>query len=439
LETLVAHKNVKRFLTLFALGITYGFMYVMPYMKSSFYDQMIAAMGVTNEELGALMTFYTIALTVSYLPGGWIADKIRPKKVLLISVLGQAALSFLFMFTYASYTMAIIIWMLMALTGGLAFWPALLKGIRMLGTDEEQGRLYGIFTSLNNVASLLLSFIMIGIIAIVGQAEPVIGFQGAVGAMGVLAIIAALLLFFFFDDKATYGSSDDAKEEAPKIGLKSFLSTFKLPGVWIMTGLVWCYVNMMAISSYLTPYSTGVLGIDETLASSIGALRTYGVGLIGGVLGGLVADKVLHSVSKQQIIGMVACAATLIFFLVAPSGTNGILLITMILFTGVAMFFCKGTAFSIQPELKIPAYVSATAIAIATLIGYFPDMFVHTMFGQWLDAAEIAGDVSAGYQYIFIYGIAMAALGVVVAILAYFYSKHAAKKQLAESTTEDIN
>ena len=38
-----ASKNVRRFLLLFALGIAYGFMYVMPYMKSSFYDQMIAA------------------------------------------------------------------------------------------------------------------------------------------------------------------------------------------------------------------------------------------------------------------------------------------------------------------------------------------------------------------------------------------------------------
>lgn len=30
-----ASKNVKRFLLLFALGIAYGFMYVMPYMKSA--------------------------------------------------------------------------------------------------------------------------------------------------------------------------------------------------------------------------------------------------------------------------------------------------------------------------------------------------------------------------------------------------------------------
>ena len=81
-----ASKNVKRFLLLFALGVAYGFMYVMPYMKSSFYDQMIAAMGCTNAQLGSLMTYYTIALTISYLPGGWIGDKFNPKPVLLASI-----------------------------------------------------------------------------------------------------------------------------------------------------------------------------------------------------------------------------------------------------------------------------------------------------------------------------------------------------------------
>ena len=47
-----ASKNVRRFLLLFALGIAYGFMYVMPYMKSSFYDQMIAAMRSEERRVG---------------------------------------------------------------------------------------------------------------------------------------------------------------------------------------------------------------------------------------------------------------------------------------------------------------------------------------------------------------------------------------------------
>ena len=418
----MAHKNIKRFFTLLALGIAYGFMYVMPYMKSSFYDQMIEAMQVTNAELGALLTFYTIALTISYLPGGWIADKIQPKKVLLFSVFGQAALSFLFMFTYSNYTMAVIIWILMALTGGFAFWPALMKGIRMMGTDEEQGRLFGVFEGLNGFASLLLSFIMIGILTFVGSADPIFGFQGAVAAMGVLALIAGLLLVFLFDDKATYGDPSQVQEAPKKFDGKAFISTFKIPGVWLMSGLVWCFVTMLAVSSYLTPYSTSVLGLSAGLAASIGALRTYGCRLIGGPLGGVVADKIFKSVSKAQMVGFLLCVISLLFFLFAPTGTPGILLIVMLLFAGIAMYFCKGTHFSVQAELGIPTHISATAVAIATLIGYLPDIFVHTLFGGWLDQY---GD--GGYTYIFIFGLAMSLLGIAIAFIATLVAKRTAQ------------
>ena len=200
-----ASKNVKRFLLLFALGIAYGFMYVMPYMKSSFYDQMIAAMGCTNAQLGSLMTAYCICCTVSYLPGGWIGDKFNPKPVLLISIFGQAALSFLFMFTYKSYTMAVIIWLLMGLTGGFAFWPAIMKGIRMTGTDEEQGRMYGIFEALNGLASLLLSFIMIGVMAVVGGSDLITGFKSALAFMGGLSIVSGILVAILMPKDAAYG------------------------------------------------------------------------------------------------------------------------------------------------------------------------------------------------------------------------------------------
>lgn len=130
------------------------------------------------------MTAYCICCTVSYLPGGWIGDKFNPKPVLLISIFGQAALSFLFMFTYKSYAMAVIIWLLMGLTGGFAFWPAIMKGIRLTGTDEEQGRMYGIFEALNGFASLLLSFIMIGVMAVVGGSDLITRLQERAGVHG---------------------------------------------------------------------------------------------------------------------------------------------------------------------------------------------------------------------------------------------------------------
>lgn len=417
----MSNKNVKRFLLLFALGIAYGFMYVMPYMKSSFYDQMIAAMGCTNEQLGSLMTYYTIALTISYLPGGWIGDRFNPKPVLLASIFGQAVLSFLFMFTYQSYTMSVIIWCLMALTGGFAFWPSLMKGIRMTGSDEEQGRIFGIFEALNGLASLLLSFVMLGIMAIAGAGDLVTGFKSAVASMGVLSLVSGILVLVLMPKNAAYGAA--SAEKAEKIGLKDYISTFKIPGVWIMSILVWCYVTISAVASYLTPYSTNVLGMSAVLASSIGTIRTCGCRLVGGPLGGYIADKAFKSVSKEQVLGQAACAVTIGLFLVLPTGISGGLLVVLLLLVGVAMFLCKGTYFSVQPELGIPTNVSATAVAIATLIGYLPDMFVHTMFGKWIDTYG-----EAGYTRIFIYGIGTAVLGIIAALLAVYIAHRNAKK-----------
>lgn len=414
-------KNFRRFMLLFALGIAYGFMYVMPYMKSSFYDQMIAAMGVTNEQLGALMTYYTIALTISYLPGGWIGDRFKPKPVLLISIFGQAALSFLFMFTYESYTMSVIIWLLMALTGGFAFWPAIMKGIRMTGTDEEQGRMYGIFEALNGLASLVLSFIMLGIMAIAGAGDLISGFKKALACMGALSLLSGVLVLILMPKNSAYGVSE--AEASQKITLKDYISTFKIPGVWIMSILVWCYVTISAVASYLTPYSTSVLGMSATLAASIGTIRTYGCRLVGGPLGGYLADKAFHSVSKEQVLGQAACIVTLLLFIIVPSGVNSAILIIMLLLVGIAMFLCKGTYFSVQPELGIPTNVSATAVAIATMIGYLPDMFVHTMFGNWIDAYG-----NAGYTRILIYGVATGVLGLIGALLAVRQSKKIAKR-----------
>ena len=413
--------NVRRFMILFALGVAYGFMYVMPYMKSSFYDQMIAAMGVTNEQLGALMTYYTIALTISYLPGGWIGDRFKPKPVLLISIFGQAALSFLFMFTYESYTMSVIIWLLMALTGGFAFWPAIMKGIRMTGTDEEQGRMYGIFEALNGLASLVLSFIMLGIMAIAGAGDLISGFKKALACMGALSLLSGVLVLILMPKNSAYGVSE--AEASQKITLKDYISTFKIPGVWIMSILVWCYVTISAVASYLTPYSTSVLGMSATLAASIGTIRTYGCRLVGGPLGGYLADKAFHSVSKEQVLGQAACIVTLLLFIIVPSGVNSVILVIMLLLVGVAMFLCKGTYFSVQPELGIPTNVSATAVAIATMIGYLPDMFVHTMFGNWIDAYG-----NAGYTRILIYGVVTGVLGLIGALLAVRQSKKIAKR-----------
>ena len=90
---------------------------------------------------------------------------------------------------------------------------------------------------------------------------------------------------------------------------------------------------------------------------------------------------------------------------------------------GISMFLCKGTYFSVQAELGISTKISATAVAIATFIGYLPDMFTGQLFGGWIDAYG-----NDAYPLIIGFGVGTAALGVVAAIIALVISRRVAKR-----------
>lgn len=91
-----------------------------------------------------------------------------------------------------------------------------MKGIRMTGTDEEQGRMYGIFEALNGLASLLLSFIMIGVMAVVGGSDLITGFKSALAFMGGLSIVSGILVAILMPKDAAYGVSDEEKRKSEK-------------------------------------------------------------------------------------------------------------------------------------------------------------------------------------------------------------------------------
>ena len=79
--------KVKKYLTVMTLGLAGGSIYFLPYIKYIFYDAQIASMGITNTQSGLLLTMYTIGNMILYIPGGIIADKVSPKKALVVSLL----------------------------------------------------------------------------------------------------------------------------------------------------------------------------------------------------------------------------------------------------------------------------------------------------------------------------------------------------------------
>ena len=89
-------KNWKKYAAIVALGFAGGTIYLLPYIRYTFYDAQIAAQGISNTQSSLMLTVYTIINMIMYIPGGILADKFKPKKAITISLIATGLLSFLY-------------------------------------------------------------------------------------------------------------------------------------------------------------------------------------------------------------------------------------------------------------------------------------------------------------------------------------------------------
>ena len=113
--------KLRKYLTIAALGLAGGSIYFLPYIKYIFYDAQIAAMGITNTQSGLLMTMYTVGNMILYIPGGIIADKVSPKKALVISLAATTVLAWIYAFTM-NFMVGMVVWLGLSFSTAFVFW-----------------------------------------------------------------------------------------------------------------------------------------------------------------------------------------------------------------------------------------------------------------------------------------------------------------------------
>lgn len=81
-------------------------------------------------------------------------------------MLATSALTIIFAITIflglpgsVAFGISLVIWLLLALGSGFVFWTALLKAIRIIGTEEEQGRMYGVYYAANGTTAAIIAVV----------------------------------------------------------------------------------------------------------------------------------------------------------------------------------------------------------------------------------------------------------------------------------------
>lgn len=413
------NEKVKKYLTVMTLGLAGGSIYFLPYIKYIFYDAQIEAMGITNTQSGLLLTMYTIGNMILYIPGGIIADKVSPKKALIVSLLSTATLVYVYAFTM-NFRIAMVIWMALSFSTAFVFWSSLMKAVRIIGTEEEQGFMYGLYYACNGITAALTNTIALNVYKTAGG-DVKTGFFRAVIVGGSMAILAAVLLMFLMDGK----KKEEVVSDEPKFQMRDVGKLLKNPFVWIVSFTILCGYGFYTSISYFNPYLTEVIGVSPESSGFISIVRNYLLLLLAPV-GGLIADKLFHSTCKWLCTSFLALAALFGAVLILPADISPMVASLYTLIPGAFAMMMYGVVFSTVSEAGIPRAMTGTVIGIASIIGYMPDSIYSVLFGKWLDTYG-----GTGYNYIFGFLAVSGVIGAILAMMVYRNGKKM-KKEIQE-------
>lgn len=403
---------IKKYGTLLLLAAGAGIIFQLPYIRETFYVPIQNAMNLTNEQMGLLSSGYAAMATLSYFVGGIIADKFSARKLLTFSFLATGALGLWFS-TFPGFQISRIIFILMGISTIITYWSACIKATRMLGTEEEQGRLFGLQEGLRGVLNALLVFGMTA--AFSAFADEVVGAAAAIRVCAIAVIIIGILNWFVIEDT----KSEEQTESLGSV-VKGMFKCLLIPRVWLLVGIIFTAYSVYGLIGYVTTYAQQFYGMTATTAATLGGVR-YLLQGVGGIVGGFLADK-LHSRMKVIGGGCIGLAISFGIYIVLP-GTPGLCgaVIGNFFFGLVFIYAVRSQYFAVHQDADIPLSLSGRVSGISSALGYLPDVFMYTLVGGWMDSYG-----RRGYNMTWIYAIVAALLCV---LLTFILSKVVKKKE----------
>ena len=418
------NSTVRKYLSLIVLGFSAGAIYCLPYIKYVFYDAMLDVMHITNAQSGFLLSMYAFVCMFLYIPGGILADKVSSKKAIILSLLATALITLIFMFTF-NYPVALAVWFLFAFGSGFVFWSAILKAVRMIGTEKEQGFMYGVYYAANGTGGAVTNAIALKVFDGFGD-DVRSGMFWALAVMIAAVVVSAALLQILLKEPGREAMATTPEDE--KFRFSDLGTVLRNPAIWLISVVFFCVYGVYSCNSFFTPYLTDVIGFDASTAGYLQIVRSYVVMLVAAPLGGFIADKLCKSTLKWFVIGGLVLGLSILAVILVGPGANGWLVAILTLIPGLLAMCLYGVMFSSMHEIDIPVKVAGTAIGIASIIGYLPDVILQPFFGGLIDSGG-----NDGYPRIFWF---LAAFCLITVVLSFLLYRRFAARRASSSEAE---
>lgn len=243
--------TLRRWMIMLCLCLSGGVIYLLPYLREVYYLPMQEALHLTNTQLGVLMSVFGVTAMISYFPGGWLADKVGPKRLITISMI-STGLAGLYFATFPSYRICIAVHAFWGVSVTFTFWAALIKATRSWAPSTQQGRAFGILESGRGMAGVITSTALLALFAKLGSEA--FGLSWVIVMFSIMDILIGIMAWFVLEDSKP--GPADRPEEGMKIGIQNILKVIKMPVIWLIALIILTAYSAYWGAYYFTPYAT---------------------------------------------------------------------------------------------------------------------------------------------------------------------------------------
>lgn len=405
----------KKWISFGTLMLGAGTIYKLGFLKDAFYVPMQEFMGLTHSQIGTAMSVAGLISTFGFLASIYLTDRVSKKLMIPLSLIG-ICLSGLWLSTFPSYSVFLLIYCLLAICADMLYWPTMLKTVRLLGNKDEQGRMFGIMEAGRGLVDTIIAFCALGIFSAMGSTAE--GLRFAILFYSIIPGIIGVIMYFLLDpDNAASSDSSnktDSEENATNANQKAWqgaMAAIKNKNIWLVSCNIFLVYSVYCGITYFIPFLKEAYALPAALIGVYGIINQYGLKMLGGPVGGLITDKVLHSPTKYLRVTFLITTFIMLLFAWMPHNLLGVwsgiivsLLISACIYSMRAVFFAP------MDEVNVPREITGSAMSMGSFIGYLPGAFMYAVYGSILDT--YAG--LTGYQIVFSIMSVFAILGVLL-------------------------
>lgn len=392
--------------------------FILPFVLARvFRPTFLATFELNNFQLGTCFSIYGTVALFSYLLGGPLADRFKPRVMMSLALI-LTAIGGVYMATFPSYENMKILFGFWGFTTIFLFWSSLIKATRICGGENRQCTTYGILDGGRGLVGALFGLLGVSIyssflgddstVSLIDKKEV---FSTVILSTSVIVAFVGLIVFLFLRPKVK--DTAFAKTTSPKVTFANVLLLLKIPAVWLLMVIIICAYVGYKITDVFTLYANEIMLFSELDSARIGSFLLF-LRPITGVSIGLLADR--SHASTWMIIGFIMMTlGALIFSTGIITAQFYTLFFITIIIIAIGTYAVRTLYFATMDEAKIPLAMTGTAIGLISLVGYTPDIFAGPLMGYLLDSSPGI----KGHQHVFMMLFIFSFIGLIAALGFY--------------------